>query len=145
MCPLQRLQAVLRYTVFHMVTRERLTLITSWPDDLPSGNQKRFWRNPVKQAGQTNWIVDAHGYGKRFIVHADELLTAFVELRRAVHQLPVNLAHDATRRLTVPHRWVLGVKHAIRQPAAVTTSHTPPVQGVRSHRDAWSGRPASCS
>jgi hypothetical protein len=62
MCPLQRSQAVLRYTVFHMVTRERLTSITSWPDDLPSGNQKRFWRDPVKRAGQTIWIVDAHRY-----------------------------------------------------------------------------------
>jgi hypothetical protein len=26
----------------------------------------------------TIWIVDAHGYGKRFIVRAEELLTAFV-------------------------------------------------------------------
>jgi hypothetical protein len=26
--------------------------------------------------GRTIWIVDAHGYGKRFIVRADELLTA---------------------------------------------------------------------
>jgi hypothetical protein len=28
---------------------------------------------------RTIWIVDAHGYGKRFIVRSDELLTAFVE------------------------------------------------------------------
>jgi hypothetical protein len=28
------------------------------------------------------WIVDAHGYGKRFIVRAHEKLTAFVELER---------------------------------------------------------------
>jgi hypothetical protein len=27
--------------------------------------------------GRTIWIVDAHGYGKRFIVRADELLTHF--------------------------------------------------------------------
>jgi len=27
--------------------------------------------------GQTIWIVDAHGYGKRFIVRAEEILTAF--------------------------------------------------------------------
>jgi hypothetical protein len=26
------------------------------------------------------WIVDAHGYGKRFIVRADEILTAFVSV-----------------------------------------------------------------
>jgi hypothetical protein len=31
--------------------------------------------------GQTIWIVDAHrGYGKRYIVRADEKLTAFVKL-----------------------------------------------------------------
>jgi hypothetical protein len=29
--------------------------------------------------------VDAHGYGRRFIVRADEKLTAFVELERAKH------------------------------------------------------------
>jgi hypothetical protein len=26
------------------------------------------------------WIVDVHGYGKRFVVRANEKLTAFVEL-----------------------------------------------------------------
>ena len=35
---------------------------------------------------RTIWIVDAHGYGKRFIVRADELLTAFVELESAGRQ-----------------------------------------------------------
>jgi hypothetical protein len=34
--------------------------------------------------GRTIWIVDAHGYGKRFIVPADGILTAFLELERAV-------------------------------------------------------------
>ena len=34
--------------------------------------------------GRTVWIVDAHGYGKRFIVREDEILTAFVELESAV-------------------------------------------------------------
>jgi hypothetical protein len=41
--------------------------------------------------GRTIWIVDAHGYGKRFIVRADEILTAFVELERAIHQFAVSL------------------------------------------------------
>jgi len=26
------------------------------------------------------WIVDAHGHGRRYIVHSDELLTAFLHL-----------------------------------------------------------------
>jgi hypothetical protein len=30
------------------------------------------------------WIVDAHGYGKRFIVRADEKLIAFMELESAI-------------------------------------------------------------
>ena len=41
--------------------------------------------------GRTIWIVDAHGYGKRFIIRADEMLTAFVELQRAIHELAVSL------------------------------------------------------
>jgi hypothetical protein len=35
--------------------------------------------------------VDAHGYGKRFMVRADELLTAFVELQSAIHAFAVSL------------------------------------------------------
>jgi len=35
--------------------------------------------------GQTIWIADAHrGDGKRFVVRADEKLTAFMELESAV-------------------------------------------------------------
>ena len=39
----------------------------------------------------TIWIADAHGYGKRFVVRADEMLTAFVELQRAIHEFAVSL------------------------------------------------------
>jgi hypothetical protein len=35
--------------------------------------------------------VDAHGYGKRFVVRADEILAAFVELERAIHEFAVSL------------------------------------------------------
>jgi hypothetical protein len=37
----------------------------------------------VDSNGRTIWIADAHRDGKRFLVHADELLTAFMELERA--------------------------------------------------------------
>ena len=38
----------------------------------------------IDSEGRTIWIVDAHcGDGKRFVVHADEKLTAFVELEAA--------------------------------------------------------------
>ena len=42
--------------------------------------------------GQTIWIVDAHrDDGKRFIVRAEEILTAFLEAERAIHQFAVSL------------------------------------------------------
>ena len=44
----------------------------------------------VDSRWRTIWIVDAHGYGKRFIVRADEILTAFVELERAIHGFAVS-------------------------------------------------------
>jgi hypothetical protein len=38
------------------------------------------------------YVADAHlGDGKRFVVHADEMLTAFVELQRAIHEFAVSL------------------------------------------------------
>jgi hypothetical protein len=42
------------------------------------------WVSAVDSQGRTIWIVDAHRDGKRFIVRADEKLTAFVELERQV-------------------------------------------------------------
>jgi hypothetical protein len=41
--------------------------------------------------GRTIWIVDAHGYGKCFIIRADEMLTAFTELEGAIHEFAVSL------------------------------------------------------
>jgi hypothetical protein len=45
----------------------------------------------IDSQGRTIWIVDAHGYGKRFIVRAEEILTAFLEAERAIHQFAVDL------------------------------------------------------
>jgi hypothetical protein len=45
----------------------------------------------IDREGRTIWIVDAHGYGQRFIVRAEEKLTAFVELERAIHEFAVSL------------------------------------------------------
>ena len=38
------------------------------------------WVSALDDYGRTVWTVDAHGYGKRFIIRADEKLTAFVEV-----------------------------------------------------------------
>jgi hypothetical protein len=41
----------------------------------------------IESNGRTIWIADAHrGDGKRFIVRADEKLTAFVELEAVVRK-----------------------------------------------------------
>jgi hypothetical protein len=43
------------------------------------------WVSAVDSEGRTIWIVDAHrDEGCRFIVRADEILSAFVELERQV-------------------------------------------------------------
>ncbi len=43
------------------------------------------WVSAIDSQRQTIWIVDAHrDDGRRFIVHADEKLSAFVELERQV-------------------------------------------------------------
>jgi hypothetical protein len=50
------------------------------------------WVSPIDSNGRTIWIADAHrDDGKRFVVRADELLTAFVELERTVHEFAVSL------------------------------------------------------
>ena len=36
--------------------------------------------------GRTIWIADAHRGGKRFVVRADDKLTAFWELESAIEQ-----------------------------------------------------------
>jgi hypothetical protein len=42
------------------------------------------WVSAIDSEGQTIWIVDAHRDGKRFVVRADEKLTAFVQLESAI-------------------------------------------------------------
>ena len=49
------------------------------------------WALALNLERGTIWIVDAHGYGKRFIVRADDMLIAFVELQRAIHEFAVSL------------------------------------------------------
>ena len=45
----------------------------------------RCYVSALDPHGRTIWIADAHrDDGKRFVVHADEILTAFLELESAV-------------------------------------------------------------
>jgi len=55
------------------------------------------WVSAIDLEGRTIWIVDAHGYGKRSIARADEMLTAFVELETGIHEFAVSLMFPANR------------------------------------------------
>jgi hypothetical protein len=48
----------------------------------------------INSNGRTIWIADAHrGDGQRFVVHADDKLTAFVEFESAVRLLDGWVSH----------------------------------------------------
>jgi hypothetical protein len=54
-------------------------------DKLSKAGWGRGCVSAIDSQGRTIWIADAHrGDGSRFIVRADEKLTAFLELERAV-------------------------------------------------------------
>jgi hypothetical protein len=54
-------------------------------DNLSKAGFSLSWVSAIDNDGRTVWIVDAHrGDGRRFIVRADEKLSAFVELERQV-------------------------------------------------------------
>ncbi len=60
-------------------------------DNLSKAGFSLGWVSALDVEGRTIWIVDAHGYGKRFIVRVEEILTAFLELERAIHEFAVDL------------------------------------------------------
>jgi hypothetical protein len=54
-------------------------------DRLSKAGWSLGWVSAIDSQGQTIWIVDAHrDDGRRFVVHADEKLSAFIELARQV-------------------------------------------------------------
>jgi hypothetical protein len=61
-------------------------------DRLSAAGWSLGWVSAIDSEGRTIWIVDAQrDDGRRFIVRADEKLTAFVELERAIHEFAVSL------------------------------------------------------
>jgi hypothetical protein len=50
-------------------------------DKLSAGGLSRVIAAPSPENGW-RWIVDAHREGRRYIVHSDELLSAFLEFER---------------------------------------------------------------
>jgi len=54
-------------------------------DNLKKAGWSLGWVSALDLEGRTIWIVDAHrGDGKRFVVRADQKLTAFLELERGI-------------------------------------------------------------
>jgi hypothetical protein len=50
-------------------------------DKLSKAGWSLGWVSAIDSEGRTLWIVDAHrDDGKRYVVHVDEKLTAFLEL-----------------------------------------------------------------
>jgi hypothetical protein len=71
-------------------------------DRLSKAGWSLGWVSAIDSEGRTIWIVDAHrDDGRRFIVHADEKHSAFVELERQVLTVTFYLApiHADSRRL----------------------------------------------
>jgi len=59
----------------------------------------------VDSRGRTIFIADAHrDDGKRFVVHADEKLTAFMELESAIPPVPKAFGSNTPRRSTISDR-----------------------------------------
>jgi hypothetical protein len=54
-------------------------------DNLHKAGWSLRWVSALDLEGRTIGIVDAHGYGKRFIVRADENVDCVFELQRAIH------------------------------------------------------------
>jgi hypothetical protein len=62
-------------------------------DNLRKAGWSLGWVAAVDSQGRTSWIADAYrGDGRRFIVRADEKLSAFVELERQVLTVSFYLA-----------------------------------------------------
>ena len=54
-------------------------------DDLSKAGWSWGYVSAIDSSGRTIWIADAHrDDGKRYVVHADEKLTAFLELELAM-------------------------------------------------------------
>jgi hypothetical protein len=78
-------------------------------DNIKKAGWSLGWVSAIDSQGQTIWIVDAHRDGKHFIMHADEKLSAFVELERQVLTETFYWNPFASVTMTVieirPHRW----------------------------------------
>jgi hypothetical protein len=62
-------------------------------DNLSKTGWSLGWVSGLDREGRTIWIADAHrDDGKRVIVRADGILTAFTELESAIHEFAVDFS-----------------------------------------------------
>jgi hypothetical protein len=65
----------------------QLIFLIQIADNLSKAGFSLGWVSALDSHGRTIWIVDAHrDDGRRFVVHAEEKLTAFVELESAIQR-----------------------------------------------------------
>ena len=70
----------------------QLVSIGDIADNFSKAGWSLGWVSAIDSQGRTIRIADAHrSDGRRFIVRSDEILTAFVELQRAIHEFAVSL------------------------------------------------------
>jgi hypothetical protein len=72
------------------MTESMLHRLKYW-EIIAANLKKRGWSlgcvSALDSKGRTFWIVDAHrDDGKRFVVRAEEKLTAFLELQAVIHR-----------------------------------------------------------
>jgi hypothetical protein len=73
------------------VANHQIKNLETIADRLSKAGWSLGWISALDVQGRTIWIVDGHRDGKRFIVRAEEKLTAFLELQRAIHEFAVRL------------------------------------------------------
>jgi hypothetical protein len=60
-------------------------------DNLKKRGWSLGWVSAIDCEGRTIWIADAHRDAKRFVVRADEKLTAFLELEAEIHAVEASV------------------------------------------------------
>ena len=84
---------------------QRQNCIKSWQiiaDNLSKAGFSWGYVSAIDSNGRTIWIAGAHrDNGKRFVMHADEKLTASAELESAIRK---NCVDTIGRRLTQPEK-----------------------------------------
>jgi hypothetical protein len=83
---------------------QRYIWSTLQPDTIRINSASSLCGQRIDAHGRTTWIADAHRDGKRFIVHADEVLTAFLEFAsviRGLQRINFNALRFSTKSASV--------------------------------------------